>query len=169
MKAGRFMPKAEPVTGGAGPQARAANDAGDRAVPAAVDRRTASPAAPDVPGEGTPAAETAMPADRTGEAVRPPDADSVAVAFGGQEDVDRTADLSALEWAGGGEPLPAPANDLDGEPEWLFEGYGPTAGSTADPSGASSSGKRTAETAGGADGWVDAAEDGAGDETLDWQ
>ena len=161
----RFVPKAEPETGDARPQARTANDADDRAV----DGRTDSPAAPDIPGEGTPAAETAMPADRTGEAERPPDADSVAVAFGGQEDVDRAADLSALEWACGGEPLPAPANDLDGEPEWLFEGYGPTAGSTADPSGASSSGKRTAETAGGTDVQVGAAGGRAGDGTLDWQ
>ena len=161
----RFVPKAEPETGDARPQARTANDADDRAV----DGRTDSPAAPDIPGEGTPAAETAMPADRTGEAERPPDADSVAVAFDGQEDVDRAADLSALEWARGGEPLPAPANDLDGEPEWLFEGYGPTAGSTADPPGASSSGKRTAETAGGTDVQVGAAGGRAGDGTLDWQ
>ena len=161
----RFVPKAEPETGDARPQARTANDADDRAV----DGRTDSPAAPDIPGEGTPAAETAMPADRTGEAERPPDADSVAVAFDGQEDVDRAADLSALEWARGGEPLPAPANDLDGEPEWLFEGYGPTAGSTADPSGASSSRKRAAETAGGTDVQVGAAGGRAGDGTLDWQ
>ena len=110
-----------------------------------------------------------MPGDRTGGAGRPPAADSVAVAFGGQEDVDEAADLSALEWARGGEPLPAPANDLDGEPEWLFEGYGPTAGSTADPSGANSSGKRTAEAAGGTDARVDAAGGRAGDGTLDWQ
>ena len=158
VKAGRFMPKAEPVTGGARPRARAANDAGDRAAAAAVGRRTDSPAG-----------ETAMPGDRSSGAGIPPDADSVAVAFDRQEDVDDAADLSALEWARGGEPLPAPANDLDGEPEWLFEGYGPTAGSTADPSGAIPSGKRTAEAAGGADGRVDAAEDGAGDETLDWQ
>ena len=161
----RFVPKAEPETGDARPQARTANDTDDRAV----DGRTDSPAAPDIPGEGTPAAETAMPGERTGGAGRPPSADSVAVAFDGQKDVDRAADLSALEWAGGGEPLPAPANDLDGEPEWLFEGYRPTAGSTADPSGASSSGKRTAETEGGTDARVDAAGGRAGDETLDWQ
>ena len=157
-KSCRFVPKPEPEKGGARPQARAENDAGDRALPAA-----------DVPGEGTPAVETAMPRDRTGVAGRPLAADSVAVAFGGQEDVDREADLSALEWARGGEPLPAPANDVDGEPEWLFEGYGPTAGSTADPSGASPSGKRRAERAGGTDARVDAAGGRAGDETLDWQ
>ena len=158
VKAGRFMPKAEPVTGGARPRARAANDAGDRAAAAAVGRRTDSPAG-----------ETAMPGDRSGGAGIPPDADSVAVAFDRQEDVDDAADLSALEWARGGEPLPATANDLDGEPEWLFEGYGPTAGSTADPSGAIPSGKRTADAAGGTDARRGAAGGRAGDETLDWQ
>jgi len=98
----------------------------------------------------------------------PPAADTAAVAFGGQEDVDGAADVSALEWARGGEPLPAPANDMDGEPEWLFEGYGPRAGSTADPSGASPSGERAAERAGG----TDPRGDGGGrdgDDTLDWQ
>ena len=95
-------------------------------------------------------------------------ADAAGVEFGEPEHVDEAAGLNALEWTCGGEPLPVPANDTGGEPEWLFEGH-KAAGSPADPSGAGRGGRKSAETADGTDLEDDAAGGRAGDGTLDWQ
>ena len=147
-RAARFVPRSDAEQGRIGPQDRAANAAGDGTLPAP---------------------EPAVRDDPTGAAGEPLPADAAGVEFEEPENVDEAADLNALEWTCGGEPLPVPANDTGGEPEWLFEGHGPAAGSPADPSGAGRGGRKAAETADGTDLEDDAAGGRAGDGTLDWQ
>ena len=139
--AARFEPRQDGSERGGRPQVRAASGTDNGEDPESGAGQSGSSA-------GTAESPEPAPLGRSGG----PENDDMPACIGvagveerEQAGSDEAAVLDTAEWTRSTESLPAPANDMHDEPEWLFEGYGPTVDPRGHPADASA-----AERGGGA-------------------
>ena len=135
--AARFEPREDDGERGGRPQVRAVGIVDDGAAPEPGAGQSGSSAEmadsrePAPPGRGAGQQDDDMPACIDGAGVE----DRKEAGSG------EAAVLGTMEWTRGTESLPAPANDMHDEPDWLFEGYGPAVDPHGYPADASAAGR----------------------------